>query len=278
MVEIPWGSDPLGYLVDIGHGHVEKFDPGLVALAFSARENPEVSLLSYIEHLDHLALMAGRLLAGSDGEAHVEALRGSIHKKFGYEGDAKTYDDLQNADLIRVIDRRKGLPVALGIIYMSVCYRLGWEMQGLSFPGHFLVSLNLGAIRMPIDPFEGGRTLSANDMRVILKRIQGNQAELTSDYYQAVHDRDVLLRLQNNIKLRRLRIGDLPGALMTLEGMLALAPQVNQLRWEIAMIHVRLESISEAIHQLQIVLGQETDSVVRHKVVALLQDLKSKLN
>ena len=275
---MPWDNDPVAFLIEIGQGQTRKIDPGLVALAFSALENPHISLVSYIEHLDQLALETSHSLIGTDAEAHVEALRGSIHKKFGYEGDSETYNDLQNADLIRVIDRRKGLPVALGIIYMSVCYRLGWEMQGLSFPGHFLVSLNMGTVRMPIDPFEGGRTLSAYDMRVILKRIHGEQAQLTSNYYQAVSDRDVLLRLQNNIKLRRLRMGDLPGALITIEGMLAFSPGANELRYETAMIQISLGNILAAIQQLQAYLDHETVPIRRGKANALLKDLKARLH
>ena len=278
MADAPWGSDPLAYLADIGSQTDSDFDPGLVALAFSARETPDIPLKNYLDHLEQLASESERQLVGDNAEAFAEALRGSIHIKFGYQGDSATYDDLQNADLVRVIDRRRGLPVALGIVYMSVCHRLGWNMQGLAFPGHFLVSLNLGTARLPIDPFDGGRSLSAADMRSILKRIQGEQAELTAECYQPVTDQEVLLRLQNNIKLRRLRIGDLPGALMTLEGMLALAPGVNELRREIAMIHIQMENISEAIHQLQIYLDRETNNNLRMKVATLLQELKIKLN
>jgi len=278
MLEVPWGTDPLAFLAEMGDEGISGFDPGVVALAFAARERPLISFQDYIEHLEQITLKTRDLLRGDDAEAYAEALRGSIHREFGYEGDSTTYDDLKNADLVSVIDRRKGLPVALGILYMSVCHRLGWNMQGLAFPGHFLVSLNLGNVRLPIDPFEDGRSLSASDMRSILKRIQGDQAELTAECYQPVTDREVLLRLQNNIKLRRLRIGDLPGALMTLEGMLVFAPGVNELRREIAMIHIRLENISEAIHQLQIYLDRETNNNLRMKVATLIQELKIKLN
>jgi len=278
MVDAPWGSDPLAYLADIGSQTDSDFDPGLVALAFSARETPDIPLKNYLDHLEQLAYGAERQLVGDDAEAFAEALRGSIHRKFGYQGDRATYDDLQNADLLRVIDRRRGLPVALGILYMSVCHRLGWNMQGLAFPGHFLVSLNLGTARLPIDPFEGGRSLSAADMRGLLKRMQGEQAELTAEYYRPVSDREVLLRLQNNIKLRRLRIGDLPGALMILEGMLALAPSVNELRWENALVHVRLENISEAIRELQFLVEKEKNGDFGLRSAALMEDLKRKLN
>jgi regulator of sirC expression with transglutaminase-like and TPR domain len=278
MANSPWGTEPLAYLAKIGNEQLSAFDPGIVALAFSAIERPHISFNGYIEHLEHLALKAEFLLQGDYVEAYADALRGSIHKEFGYEGDRATYDDLKNADLVSVIDRRRGLPVALGIIYMSVCHRLCWEMHGLSFPGHFLVCLNLRGVRLPIDPFGGGQSISANDMRSIIKRVRGEQAELTADCYQQVDDRVVLLRLQNNIKLRRLHIGDLSGALMTLRGMLAFAPKVNVLRYESAMLHMRLGNIVEAIRQLQAYLDHETESSLRIQANAVLKDLKASLN
>jgi len=277
MANAPWGSDPLAYLADIGSQTDSDFDPGLVALAFSARETPDIPLKNYLDHLEQLAAWAERQLVGDDAEAFAEALRGSIHIKFGYQGDSATYDDLQNADLVRVIDRRRGLPVALGILYMSVCHRLGWNMQGLAFPGHFLVSLNLGTARLPIDPFQGGRSLSAADMRSILKGIQGEQAKLTAECYKPVTDQEVLLRLQNNIKLRRLRIGDLPGALMTLEGMLAFAPGLNELRREIAMVHIRLENILAAYRTLEIYLEHEDSDVRQQEASMILEKIRKSI-
>ena len=56
-------------------------------------------------------------------------------------GDDQTYDDLENANLISVIDRRRGLPVALSILYIHAARRQGWPVEGSNFPGHFLIRL-----------------------------------------------------------------------------------------------------------------------------------------
>ena len=78
-------------------------------------------------------------------EAKAAALTAVIAGAEGYCGDDETYDDLQNANLISVIDRRRGLPVALGIIYLQVARAQGWQATGLAFPGHFLISIDAGA-------------------------------------------------------------------------------------------------------------------------------------
>src|SRR5207237_10819284 len=76
--------------------------------------------------------------------------------KYVYSGDELTYDDLQNGNLMRVVDRRKGLPVALGILYLHTARAQGWESVGLAFPGHFLVRLGDGPDRLMLDPFPVG--------------------------------------------------------------------------------------------------------------------------
>src|SRR5258708_14411582 len=93
----------------------------------------------------HVTSMAAALadLVRRRGAA-PERLADVIARAYAYRGDSETYDDLQNADLARVIERRKGLPVALSVLYLHFARAQGWHAEGLPFPGHFL-------IRLPID-------------------------------------------------------------------------------------------------------------------------------
>ena len=117
--------------------------------------------------------------AGGDLAARARALNEIILLKHGYSGDELTYDDLQNANLMRVVDRRKGLPVALGILYLHAARAQGWDSVGLAFPGHFLIRLGEGAERLIIDPFHGGRICDAASLRELLKAMAGQDVELT---------------------------------------------------------------------------------------------------
>lgn len=275
----PWADDPMAYLATLGRGPASGFDPGAAALAFAARERPMTAFGRYVSHLDQLAeTTRERAASAESGAEQIAALADVLHAEYGYAGDRRTYDDLQNADLVRVIDRRRGLPVALGILHMCVAHRLGWSVVGLSFPGHFLLRLEHGAERLPFDPFDNARVMTAPDMRQLLKSMQGEQAELTADCYAPVSDRSVLLRLQNNIKLRRLRIGDIPGALGVAEAMRAFAPGEIELVREIAMMHMRLENITDAIRSFEAYLDAAPNDALRHRAAALLQDLKNRLN
>ena len=92
----------------------------------------------------HVAAMASDLadLVRRRG-ASPEQLAEVIARSYAYRGDGESYDDLQNADLVRVIERRKGLPVALSILYLHVARAQGWDAEGLAFPAHFLIRVGI---------------------------------------------------------------------------------------------------------------------------------------
>lgn len=208
-----------------------RLDMARLALAFSVLEQPTADIGGALTHLDALTAR----LAGSAGGQPPEVLQEVMAGEFGYAGDAETYDDMVNADLAAVIDRRRGLPVALGILYCHAARAAGWDAGGLSFPAHFLIRVDGPGGRHVIDPFNRGQALDAGGMRVLLRQM-GAGDDLKGEHHQVVPDRHVLLRLQNNIKLRRLRINDIDGGLAVLQRMRRLAPDLAELAMEEAAI------------------------------------------
>jgi regulator of sirC expression with transglutaminase-like and TPR domain len=252
---------------------------GEAALALASFERPRVGLARYQQHLETLARDVGRhAAAGADLAARAGALNDIILLKHGYGGDELTYDDLQNANLIRVIDRRKGLPVALGILYLHTARAQGWGAVGLAFPGHFLIRLDDDAGRLILDPFHAGKVCEAADLRDLLKAMAGQDVELLPEHYAPVSDRDVLLRLQNNIKSRLLQAGHHERALRIVETMLLLAPDLAELWQEAGILHARLGNMRAALDALGRFVVQSPETPARHQAAALIQQLKAKLN
>ena len=263
------------------------------ALALSALARRDLDLQPYRHHLAAIVQQVAQQIAdaetggaetrGSDpaGDAlrrRVSALNATLIDRFGYEGDRDTYDDLDNADLARVIDRRRGLPVALGILWMHAARAQGWPIAGLAFPGHFLLRLGEGGPSAIIDPFDGGRIHSAASLRSLLKTAAGAEAELAPEHYAAVDDREVLLRLQNNIKLRLIRDGRLAEAAAVLDRMLMLAPEQAPLWRESGLVHARLGNLRHATEALEAFLDRAQTPEERRQVAQILQDLKGRLN
>jgi regulator of sirC expression with transglutaminase-like and TPR domain len=260
----------------IGDAAAERLDLGEAALALAALERRQVAPDRY---RDHLGALCRDLAAGAAGAnsvaARVGALNDTIIGKHGYRGDGDTYDDLQNANLMRVIDRRRGLPVALGILYIHAARAQGWDMVGLGFPGHFLVRLEAPDGRAILDPFNAGKTLDAAALRQLRCATAGDAAELAPEDYAPVPDRAILLRLQNNIKLRLIGTDRLAKAVQVIETMLMFAPDQPDLWREAGLLHAHLGAAGAAIERYLAVSG---DPATRHTMAALLQRLRSKLN
>lgn len=261
----------------------EKINLGEAALALAALDRPRVGLERYRHHLALLARETTEEVARRGGAAsglddRIAALNAVLFDRYGYRGDTLTYDDLQNANLMRVIDRRKGLPVTLGILYLHTARAQGWHMVGLSFPGHFLVRLDHDGRRAILDPFEKGQVREVTDLRELLKAMAGADAELTAAHYEPVANRAILLRLQNNIKLRLIQNGHIDRAVEVVETMLMFAPDQAALWREAGMLHVRLDNLRAAIAALEQFMQRAAGDAPRHHVAALVQDLRAKLN
>jgi regulator of sirC expression with transglutaminase-like and TPR domain len=282
MFEPPDSPDPENctrFLQALGASDGRVLPIAEAALVLASFERPRVDFARYREHLQLIARDVARHPgAGGDLAARGRALNEIILLKHGYSGDELTYDDLQNANLIRVIDRRKGLPVVLGILFLDAARAQGWEAAGLAFPGHFLIRLSQDAERLILDPFHRGLVCDAAELRELLKAVVGADSELTPEYYAPVSDRDVLLRLQNNLKSRLLQQQRGARAVKVVETMLMLAPDLADLWREAGILHRQLGNLRAAASALEQYVVRAPDGMARHQAAAILQQLRGQLN
>ena len=259
-----------------------EFELAQTALVLAAFDRPGVALGRYEDHLEKLGAEVGEAAAGAAHPgARAAALSDVLSRRHGYAGDERTYDDTQNANLMRVIDRKRGLPVALSILYLHAARAQGWGADGVNFPAHFLIRLEADGARLLLDPFHDGRVMDAGDLRRLLKRVAGEDAELDAAYYESVDDRGILLRLENNIKLRALQAGDLARAAEILERMTRLAPghatswrELGALAYELG----RLKDARRALERYWQADHAAEPEAARQAVAALQQRLATKLH
>lgn len=264
-------------LREIGTRSDDDIDLAEGALALAALDRPGVALDRYRDHIARLADDVGDALSGK-GVTLSDALNNVVLKSHGYCGDMLTYDDIQNANLMRVIDRKKGLPVALGILYLHAARAHGFAADGINFPGHFMIRIGEDGARLIIDPFNEGIERSVVDLRELLKATAGMEAELAPEHYAAVGNRDILVRLQNNIKARHECAGRPEDALRVVEGMLMFAPDMIPLWREAGAIHARIGNLGAAIEAFQTIIERADTDAARHDAAAIVQKLKSRLN
>ena len=266
----------------VGGTEDSRIDLGEAALALAALDRPGVRLDRYRHHLGQLAAGTAEAFAAdstpSVARRQHAALTQTIVTRFEYQGDKQSYDDLQNANLMRVIDRRRGLPIALGILYLHAGRAQGWTINGLDFPGHFLLRIEADGERIIFDPFNDGAPVDPAAMRALLKAASGKAAELRPAHYAASASRDVLLRLQNNLKIRLLRAEQTDDALKIIESMLMFAPDRASLWYEAGLMHSHHGNLRGALVALDQCLDIATDPRMRNEVSRMAQSIRSRLN
>ena len=269
-------------LTEIGGAEDSAIDLFESALVLAAADRPRARLEPYRRHMEGIISEVRTYVVGTEPLVplglRIEGLVQVIIKRYGYGCTQEVFDDLDAVNMMRVIDSRSGMPIVIGILFMQTARTLGWDICGLDFPGRFLVRLEAGGERRILDPFAGGTVVEPRDMRDMFKAIAGNHVELRPEHYRDMGNRDILLRLQGNIKIRLLREERFDDALETLEVMLLFAPDKLELWRETGLLHARLDHIKDAIRALEEYLRRCGTDETRYNTSTLLQELRARLN
>ena len=159
-------------------------------LLLGAMNWQEIDLDPYRAHIEELHHALGdEILANpiKDGQSvlqwRLDRLNTVLVDQYGYHPDTDTdnYDDPDKVNLLDIIDRRSGVPLALGVLYMDLAEHQKWPVTGLNFPGHFLMRFDEGAQRHIVDPFHPNEMVDAGKLRQLLKSVLGPRAELHHD-------------------------------------------------------------------------------------------------
>lgn len=259
-------------------------DLGYAALCLAAAQDKIISIEACQSHLRRVAeavelTHVHMLKTGQEDSAalRLEILRRILIEDEGYHGDEDSYDDLQNASLIKTIERRKGMPITLGLLCIALGQMLGWEIKGLDIPGHFLCRIEYGGQRLIFDPFHALKIMNAADLRALVKAHNGPQAELSAAYYEPASSRMILTRLQNNIKFRQIATEDYAGAMRTTEVMKALFPGETILDLELGVLAAKTGEIFAAIRYLEMFLERADSPRDKEQALELLRSLKEQL-
>ena len=167
-----------------------------LALLFAA-EHQQLSLDSVAQSLSAIDRLANQFLTAFDAVSDEQLVRFLFHQQ-EFKGNAQNYFSAENSYLNRVLDRKRGIPITLALVYLSVAERIGLTAEGVSFPGHFLLRFSDAAQQL-FDPFSG-RTLSPSDCQMLLRQTQGPRAELEPQHTATANRRDLMMRLLENLK------------------------------------------------------------------------------
>ena len=267
---------PRQTLTDLFRDHGQDLPLGLSVALIAADERPEIEVDSLLGRLDDLAaeipIRGGAPLFESTARLHM-----SLFTELGLRGDEQTYGDPRNSCLDQVLDRRMGLPILLSVVYIEVARRLDISVDGIGFPGHFLVSPHDADTRFFVDPFHQGRILTREHLQLRLMDILGDpdpDGVALEQFTRPATTASILVRINNNLKRSWASQNDLEGALRAVERNLVLAPDELDEQRDRGMILAELGRLDQAIDQLERYLEHELSGWDQARVTAIIDVLR----
>jgi regulator of sirC expression with transglutaminase-like and TPR domain len=244
-------------------------DLAVAALMIARVEYPTLDAGPYLDQLDafgheaKLRLAASTALEASapahvDGERYVRvmALNDYLFGELHFVGNEADYDDPRNSFLNEVLERRTGIPITLALLYMEVARRAGLKVEGINFPGHFL--LRCPARRgMPhaedliIDAFHGGALLSEQACRELLRKHAGEEALFDTHLLVRATKPQILARMLVNLKRTYVRMHSFPQARDVTELLLAADPTATTELRDRGLLAYHLKDFPAALRDLQ---------------------------
>jgi regulator of sirC expression with transglutaminase-like and TPR domain len=247
------------------------------ALAIAAEEYPALDAAACLARLDALADEVRRRATGTlRVSTTIKALRDVLFQEEGFKGNEKSYYDPRNSYLNEVLERRLGIPISLSLLFMEVARRVGLTLEGVGFPGHFLVKLRpeLGP-EIFIDPYNGGELLTSEECVARFKNVSHGR-EFDERFLRGVAPRQILGRMLHNLKRIYVEQGDDVRTFWVIDRLLLLAPDaIDEVR-DRGLVEARLGLKPAAARDLQAYLDREPSAADAGEVAELLATLRAR--
>jgi regulator of sirC expression with transglutaminase-like and TPR domain len=192
----------------------------------------------------------------------------------GFVGDREHYYDPRNSYLSDVLDRRTGIPIALSIVYLEVARRIGFDLVGVGFPGHFLVKCQSPGGEIILDPFDEGRVLDDAKLQSMLDQSFGGQVRHRPSLLRSVTTRQLLYRMLLNLKHIYLRCNDTGRALAAVERMLLVDPTQHDEHRDRGVLLAGLDRPLESLRSLARYRELVPDADDGPRVDSIMEDLR----
>ena len=269
------------------------------ALAIAQDIEPGLDLAAAQSQIDRLAATLKARLPADAGQVHkLRLLNRYFFGELGFAGNANDYYDPDNSYLPKVLERRRGIPISLAVLFMEIGQQIGLPLRGVSFPGHFLVKLKVRAGDIYLDPFTGeslSRDRLEERLAEFLEALQsGSTSEGASDRIDrdtlavalgsAIRDatpREILARMLRNLKAIYHGRDDYPRLLEVQNRLVILLPDQPEERRDRGLVYAQLECPRAALDDLAAYLeaapGAPDAEEVR-RTLDVLRDASGRLN
>lgn len=250
------------------------------ALLIAQDEYPRLAAAEYEARIDgYFRQLRTELSPALLPAAQLQHLNRFLFEEVGFAGNESDYYDPRNSYLNDVLDRRLGNPISLAVVQLELAQRLDIPLQGVSFPGHFLVRLPVDDGLIVLDPYQKGRSLDEIELR---SRARGyfDAAREIDDHHLArllepASHRAILTRMLRNLKAVYTEREDLARAVRCSDRLLSVDPQQHEEYRDRGLLYLRLEHISAAREDLRRYLKLEPTAADADTIRLQLADISS---
>lgn len=262
---MPWSAravSPLEYFATLVQG--EGALPLLEAAACMAHDDyPGLDVQQVLADVDGLTARLRRRLPSDATAIHrIRLLNHFFFDELHFRGNENDYYDVDNSYPHRVLERRLGIPVSLALIWIELARGVGLQAQGVGFPGHFLIRVQLNQGQVFIDPFDG-ESLGREQLHERFEHwrtqhgLGQNATPTLAQHLQATPERDVLARMLRNLKeIHRLN-AQWQRFVAVQDRLLLLQPQAWTEYRDRGLAHAELGAIGSAVRDLETYLESE---------------------
>lgn len=226
-----------------------EIDLSEAALLVAAEEDARCDVARCLARLDELGEEARARIERREATP-VDALNQYLFGEQGFAGNQSEYYDPRNSLLNYVLERRRGIPITLSIVYIEVGRRAGLRVEGVNLPGHFVVRAGDAESAVLVDPFHG-KTIDEDECQQRLDIVYGGQVPLADEHLRPTSTREILVRLLRNLKAIYTQAHLYARALAVVERILLLAPHAFDERRDRGVLLAQLDHFSPAIADLQ---------------------------
>ncbi|MDE0898922.1 MAG: transglutaminase-like domain-containing protein [Longimicrobiales bacterium] len=252
-----------------------EMDLARAVLLVAKEEYPQLSVDLYLARLDQVAEEVKDRLANETASLIVLGeVIDTLYTRRKLTGNREAFYDPRNSFLNDVLDRGVGIPLTLGIVILEVSWRLGLPLEGVKFPGHFLVRYTGSEVRLLIDPFDGGRIRFEDDAQQFLDQGYGGMVSMREAFLRPSTKRDMLVRLLTNLKGIYTKIGDARRSLAVVERLLMIMPTAPLVSRSRGMLLAKLGRHEEAACQLEAYLRLSPTADDTYNVQKLVRELR----
>tara|TARA_B100001093_G_scaffold481718_1_gene512709 strand:+ start:3099 stop:3938 length:840 start_codon:yes stop_codon:yes gene_type:complete len=232
------------------------------ALLLAIEIGEDASIQQYLNKIDSLAEDFNLYRRSVPEITGAKAMISFFYKETGFSGNKSNYFDPANSYLNKVIDNRVGIPISLAILQMSIGTKLDIPLEGIGFPGHFLVRYKEDGGSL-VDPFFG-RELSTHDCKTMLQQISGGRLELDNTHLRVATKREILVRLIDNLKSIFWKGKEWKQCQRCIENQILLSPKKSQFELQLgAVFEMRGDQLEAERKYEEIIADQDFSDDIR---------------